>query len=335
MVLMGKQKAAMLLMSLDAATAADLLKGLDAEEIQEIAMELAQIEASEQRDTKEQAKIVQEFCNSLQEKQPHSFNIKVFLDEMLVNVLDKDKVEQIQSQIREATAKKDLFKDIRSASTDELVLALEGGHPQTIAVVLSELDPNKSQEILALLGEEARLKAVCKMTNPDLLTAGVKRRMASIVSERLKSFKGEEAVVARPGRREQNLRKLAIMLSGLERELRDQLVGEISKEDEETGKTVRALMVTWEDILSIADRSLQEALRTVESSKLAVAIYGADEEIVQKIRSNISERAAAMLDEEASLMQEPLEKEVLDAREEVVRPLREANEEGTLRFVGR
>jgi len=42
-----------------------------------------------------------------------------------------------------------------------------------------------------------------------------------------------------------------------------------------------------------------------------------------------------MLDEEASLMQEPLEKEVLDAREEVVRPLREANEEGTLRMVGR
>ncbi len=94
-------------------------------------------------------------------------------------------------------------------------------------------------------------------------------------------------------------------------------------------------MITWEDILSIADRSLQEALRAVESGKLAVALYGADEEIAQKIRSNISERAVTMLDEEASLMQEPLEKEVLDAREEVVGPLREANEEGKLRFVGR
>jgi flagellar motor switch protein FliG len=73
----------------------------------------------------------------------------------------------------------------------------------------------------------------------------------------------------------------------------------------------------------------------VESGKLAVALYGADEEIAQKIRSNISERAVTMLDEEASLMQEPLEKEVLDAREEVVNPLREANEEGKLRFVGR
>ncbi len=56
---------------------------------------------------------------------------------------------------------------------------------------------------------------------------------------------------------------------------------------------------------------------------------------MQKIRSNISERAAATIDEEMSLMQEPLEKEILDAREEVVNPLREANEAGTLRRVER
>jgi flagellar motor switch protein FliG len=331
MALMGKQKAAMLLMSLDMATAAELLKGLDTEEIQEIAIELARIEASEQRDTKEQAKIVREFCKSLQEKRTHSFSMRAFLDEMLVKVLDKDKVEQIQSQVKKATEKKDLFIDICSASTDELVLALDDEHPQTIAVVLSALAPKKGQEVLSLLGEEVRLKAVCKMVNPEVVGAGVKQRIASMVSERLKSFKGE-TLTEKP---EETLRKLAIVLSGLEKELRDRLLSEISKHDEETCATVRRLMVTWEDIPSIADRSLQEALRTVESSTLAVALYGVDEEITQKIRSNISDRAAAMLDEEASLMQEPLEKEVLDAREQVVSPLREANEEDKLRFVGR
>jgi flagellar motor switch protein FliG len=333
-MLTGKQKAAMLLMSLDAATASELLKGIDPEEIQDIALELARIDASEKRDTKEQAKIAREFCNSLRKKEAPTFSMKSFFSEMLVNALGKDKAEQIQSQIRKTTIQQELFAGIRSASTDELVLALDGEHPQTIALVLSELSPKKSQEVLSLLDEKVRLKAVSKMTNPDLLGAGVKQRMASIVSERLKSLKGE-TLSARPGKREQNLRKLAIMLSGLEKDLRDQLLGEISKDDEETGKTVRNLMITWEDIPSIADRSLQEALRTVESSKLAVALFGADEEVTQKIRSNISERAVAMLDEEASLMQEPLEKEVLDAREEVVKPLREANEEGKLRLVGR
>jgi flagellar motor switch protein FliG len=331
MPLTGRQKAAMLLMSVDAATGTELLRGLGAEEIQEIALELARIDASQQHDVKEQAKVVREFCSSLRNKETHRFSMKAFLNEMLVSVLGKDRAEQIQSQVRQATEKKDLFGDIRSAKMDELILALEGEHPQTIAVVLSELAPNRSQEALSLLSEEARLKAICKMTNPELVGAGVKQRIASMVSERLKSFKGE-TLAERP---EQTLRKLAIVLSGLERDVRDQLLDEIGKHDEETAATVRRLMITWEDIPSIADRSLQEALRTVEAGKLAMALYGADEEIVQKIRSNISDRAVAMVDEEAALMQEPLQKEVLDAREEVVKPLRDANEEGKLRMVGR
>jgi len=330
-MLTGKQKAAMLLMSLDAVTATELLKGLDAEEIQEIAMELARIDASEQRDAREQAKVAQEFFSSLQQNQTRKFSMKTFLNEMLVSVLGKDSAEKIQSRVKKVTGGKDLFVDIRLASTDELVLALEGEHPQTIAVVLSELAPKKSQDVLSRLSEEARLKAVCRMTNPELVGGGVKQRMAFTVSERLKSLKGE-TLAEKP---EQTLRKLAIVLSGLEKDLRDQLLDELNKHDEETSTMVRRLMITWEDIPSIAERSMQEALRAVEPGKLAVALYGADEDIVQKIRSNISERAAAMLDEEISLMQEPLEKEVLDAREGVVGPLRDANEQGTLRVTGR
>jgi flagellar motor switch protein FliG len=169
------------------------------------------------------------------------------------------------------------------------------------------------------------------MTNPEQMGSGVKQRIASTIAERLKSFEGE-ILAEKP---EQTLRKLAVVLSGLQHDLRDQLLDEIGKHDEEIGSKVRALMITWEDILSIADRSLQEVLRSVDSGKLALALYGADEEIVQKIRSNISERAVAMLDEETSLMQEPLEEEVLDAREELVGLLRDANQEGKLRMINR
>ncbi|MHC4204156.1 MAG: FliG C-terminal domain-containing protein [Planctomycetota bacterium] len=331
MAFSGKQKAAMLLMSLDTLTAVELLKGLDADEIQEIAIELARIDASGQRDVKEQSKIIREFCNSLNLEQNQKFSVRSFLNEMLVNVLDKERIEQIHSQVKIATEKKDVFLDIRLASTDELVLALDGEHPQTIAVVLSELSTKKSQEVLSLLSEEARLKAVCKMTNPEMVGGGVKQRMAATVTKRLKSFKGE-TVVERP---EQALRKLALVLSGLERDMRDQMLAEIGKNDEETAAMVKRLMITWEDIPSVADRSLQDALRSVDAGKLALALHGADEDIAQKIRSNMSDRAVSLLDEEISLMQEPLDKEVLNAREEVVRPLREANEEGTLRVTGR
>ena len=335
MALTGKQKAAMLLISLDTATAAKLLEGLPADDIQKIAVEVAQIDASGQRSTKEEANVTREFSNLLQENQDQGLTTRSFLDDMLVNILGKSKAEQIQAHVRKVTERKDPFVDIRSAGTDELVVALEGQHPQTIGMVLSELETNKGQEVLSLLKEDVRLKAVGRMINLGSLGGEVKRRMAGMVSERLKRLEGTEVVLERPEKQEETLRKLAIVLGGLEKELRDQLLNEIKEHDEEIASTVRKLMVTWEDIPQIADRSLQEALRTVEAGKLAVALYGADEEIVQKIRSNISERVQARLDEEASLMQEPLEKEVLDAREEIVAPLRSANEEGTLRMLPR
>ena len=335
MALTGKQKAAMLLISLDAKTAAKLLEGLPADDIQKIAVEVAQIDASGQRSTKEEANVTREFSNLLQENQDQGLTTRSFLDDMLVNILGKSKAEQIQAHVRKVTERKDPFVDIRSAGTDELVVALEGQHPQTIGMVLSELETNKGQEVLSLLKEDVRLKAVGRMINLGSLGGEVKRRMAGMVSERLKRLEGTEVVLERPEKQEETLRKLALVLGGLEKELRDQLLNEIKEHDEEIASTVRKLMVTWEDIPQIADRSLQEALRAVEAGKLAIALYGANEEIVQKIRSNISERVQARLDEEASLMQEPLEKEVLDAREEIVAPLRSANEEGTLRMLPR
>jgi len=331
MAFSGKQKAALLLMSLDTVTATELLKGLTPEDVQEIAMELARIDASDQHDAKEQSRVAREFCNTLMQRQVQKFSVRTFLNETLANILDKKRAEEIQNEIKNNIKKKDFFIDIRAASTDELVLALDGEHPQTIAVVLSELAPKKSQEVLELLNEESRLKAVCKMTKPETVGTGLKQRIASSITNKLNNLKGE-TLVERP---EQTLRRLAIMLNGLEKDLRDRLLTEIGKNDEETASMVRRLMITWEDIVSVADRSLQEALRSVDSAKLAIALYGASEDIAHKIRSNISARAMAMLDEETSLMQEPLEKEILDAREEVVKPLRDANEEGTLRVKGR
>ena len=331
MELTGKQKAAMLLTYLDAETVVKLVKGLSQEDIQDIGMEMARIDAFGSSDDKIRMKVAREFCDSLQKGLTPGFSIKGFFGEILAGILGKDKVEQIQSKIRKEAGRKDPFAAIRSASKDELVLALKGKHHQIIAVVLSELPTRKSQEIMSLLDKETCIKVVSRMAIMDTVNPEVRQRIASMVSKELEIFKGETL----PEGRAQTLRKLAILLSGLEKDLRDQLLHEIEEYDGKTCATIRTLMITWEDIPSIANRSLQEALRNIESKKLAVALHGADEEIIKKIRSNISERANEMLEEEISLMQPPLENEILNAREEIVNPLREANEQGKLRVTGR
>ena len=326
----GKRKAATLLMNLDTATASKLLKGLRSEQIQEVAIEMAQISASESRDKKKDAKIFQEFCGSLQKGERGELNIGNFLSEILLNVLGEEKAKEVQAQVKKVVEveKKDIFGPIHLAKTDELVLALQGEHPQVAAIMLSEFEPEKVRTMLALFEKDFCCKVVWKMAHPAQLTTKIKQQMVSIVTERLESFEGETVMVEKP---ETVLREIAIVLSDVERGLRSQILDEIQSHDEQTATMIRHLMITWEDVLSIADRSLQEALHTVDANKLAIALYEADEQIARKIRSNISERAAEAIDEEVSLMQEPLAKEILDAREEILKPLRKANEEGALR----
>jgi flagellar motor switch protein FliG len=66
---------------------------------------------------------------------------------------------------------------------------------------------------------------------------------------------------------------------------------------------------------------------------LAKALQGSDAIIAEKINRNISERMKEMIEEEVSLMGTPKKKDILEAREEMVQPLRDANKSGELEFI--
>jgi len=154
-----------------------------------------------------------------------------------------------------------------------------------------------------------------------------------MICKRLVELTSDDGVAFEEVKPKETLRKVAIILSGLEKEKRDTMIDEIENNDDETAKMVKALMVTWEDIIKIENKSLQECLRKVDAGILAKALHGAEPQIVDKIRSNISERAAEMVDEEAALMGDPRKKDIIEAREAVAQPLRDANEAEELAFI--
>ena len=118
---------------------------------------------------------------------------------------------------------------------------------------------------------------------------------------------------------DQSLRKVAVILRNLGKELRDGMLGAIKEKDSSAADKVAELMIIWEDIPFVTDRSMQQALRGIDAKKLALALNNADATIKQKIRSNISERANAMVDEETSLMAAPKKEDIAAAREEIVK----------------
>jgi flagellar motor switch protein FliG len=322
-VLSGKQKAAMLLMSLDAPTAAELLKGVDAETVQELAVEVAYLDLSGGHTAVQGTQVARLFYQSLEKDE--GFHLQDFLGTMLKSTVGQEKAQRIQTQIQDLLQKRDPFMAIRLADPKTLAAVLESEHPQAIAVVLSELPPKKSSEVLGLLSETQRLEVVTRMTVRETVYPEAKIRIAQMVSSQLQLPAAETET-------DQSMRKVAVMLRNLSKEIRDGLMSSITKKDSAAADAITRLMVIWDDLPEVADRSLQQALREIDSQKLAKALIQADEAIAAKIKANISERAAATIEEETSLMSAPRKADIAEAREGVVAVLREMNEKGELNF---
>ncbi len=335
MALSGKRKAAMLLTCLDPETANDLLKGQSPEVVQQLALELSHLDANGQAEPEAAIDVAKVFCGELQKARAGGMHIKSFVSTMLKGTSGKEKASEMRSEMQKALREKDPFIAIRSASPAQIAGVLEGEPAQAIAIVISALPPKLGTDVLGRLTEEAGSKVVWRMSNPGEISPRTIRRIGEMVCKRLVELTSDEegGISFEETLPAETLRKVALILSGLQKEKRDVLLGEIESHDDKTANTVRALMVTWEDIMKIEDRSLQEFLRKVDAGVFAKALYGADPAVEEKVRRNISERMAEMIDEETNLMGEPRKKEVLEAREEVAQPLRDANEAENLVFI--
>ncbi len=318
-------------MSLDAATAAQMVKGLDSKVVEELAVELAYLEATGYKNSPEGTHLAMQFCNNLSAER--EFHVNNFLSELLISSMGEAKAKNIQQQIQELLRRRDPFISIRSVDAQTLSSVLSSEHPQAVAVILSELPAKKSSEVLSILKDEIRQSAVGRMAGNETVTAEAKMRIAQAICERLEAMTAKQSAEPAAAGPKQSLRKVAVILRNLGTELREGLLNAIKKKDSGTGEMVTNLMLIWEDIPQVSDRSLQEGLRGIDSRKLALALHKADEAIVTRIRANISERAAAALDEEASLMKSPKKEDIEAAREEIVQIFRQMNQKGELAFM--
>jgi len=321
----------MLLRNLDPSTAAELLQSAGPEMLTEIAVEVAALEQSGADMDSVSGEPIREFFGLLQGQKPMLAG-EEFAREMLQIVLGEQGSQEVISQVDQRLKALDPFRQIRLAEADAIVEALAGESAQAASVVLSELPARKSAELLGLLDEGTRGRAVACMAGAQEVSPTARVRIAGVVQSRLEQVAKDRAMGGGAGQSRQRLRKVAVLLRGLEVDLRNQLVESLTEQDSEIAKGVQELMVIWDDIDLVAERSLQEALMSVDTRKLALALVDADERTVARVQGNISERAKAMLDEEVSLLSTPKGSEVDQAREEILNVLREMNTRGELQF---
>ncbi|MCE5279981.1 MAG: FliG C-terminal domain-containing protein [Planctomycetaceae bacterium] len=331
----GVRKAAALLMSLDASTAAALLKSAEPGTLKQIVAEVAYLIQTGQRASSE---AVREFLTLLQSGRRQSDPVMQLLEMAL-----GEQAHNVHREVQDLLAMKDPFGQVRSASVEHIAQALDGESPQVIALVLAELPTRKATDLLAAVEEARRAQAVGLMAGGGELSDVVRLKVARALRTKLDAIARKaaqqqdaagatEQAAAPMSPQQKQHRKVAQVLRGLPADTRGVLLKALAQRSEETAKGVQQMMVLWQDLPIIGDRAVQESLRSVDSRKLALALVGADEPTKAKVRANISERAAAMLDEESSLLSSPKPADVEQSRELILAALRKINDSGELTF---
>ena len=319
--LTGVQKAAVLFITLGPEASSAILKKLPESEIQKITYEIANITAvsSEQREV-----ILNEF---LEMNKARDYILEGGMDyarELLSKALGSQRASEILDKVSEATQQYRPFAIARKADAHQLLNVITYEHPQTIALILCYLSPEKAAQVMAELPEETQSEvafriATMKDTSPMVIKEIEKvleNKLSSVVRTEMTSLGGVETLVG--------------ILNQVDRTTEKNITETLEREDAELADRIKSSMFVFEDIITLDDVSIQRILREVEVKELALALKGCSEDVGEAIYRNQSKRAAASLKEDMEFLGPVRLMDVEKAQQDIVSIIRRLDDAGEI-----
>jgi flagellar motor switch protein FliG len=322
--LTGPQKAAIFLLVMGEEFTKSVFKRLDEESIQKIGKCMANINyiSAEVMDA-----VINEFLISFGSESSMPVSGKSFLKNVVTKTLDDDMTRKVFMAVGGYDANAP-FGDLVYAPAENIANIIGGEHPQTIALILSYLPPEKAGEIMNLLPEEKRADIGLRLVR-------IGRVPDEIIKELDEAIKKDLSKVRVASRRFDGIEALANILNQAGGETEDMVLAKIEREDPDLAETIRKKMFVFEDLLEVDNRGFREILKSIDNQLLIKALKTASEEMKTKIFSNLSERAAVMLKEDMEVMGPVRLREVEDAQQAIIRTAKTLEGEGKIVLAGR
>lgn len=318
--LTGRQKAAIFLVSLGPDVSSDIFKHLREEEIEQLTFEIARLDKIEPGD---KDKVLMEFQELMMAQEFISSGGIDYARDVLERALGTQKAVDIINRLTSSLQVRP-FDFIRRTDPSHLLNFIQAEHPQTIALILSYLEPNKASQILSSLPHEiqadvAKRIATMDRTSPDVLREVervLERKLSTLASEDYTSAGGIEAIVE--------------ILNMVDRGTEKTIIEALEDDDPELAEEIKKRMFVFEDIVLLDDRSIQKLLREVDQQELAKALKAVDTEVQDKIFRNMSKRAASLLKEDMEFMGPIRLKDVEESQQKIVNIIRKLEEQGEI-----
>jgi len=321
----GAERAAILLMTLGEAEAAQVLKHMGAKDVQKIGSAMAQMQ-NISRD--EVMTVFDGFSTVLESQTSLGIGADDYVRKVLVNALGEDKASNLIDRILLGRNSKGLesLKWMDARAVAEMV-RLE--HPQIIAIVLAYLDADQSAEVLSSLPENMRADIVMRIATMD----GIQPQALTELDEVLeKQFAGN----SNTGKSTSlgGAKIAANIMNFIEGTKQNSIIEMVRKTDEQLSDRIQDMMFVFDNLIEVDDRGMQELLRTVPGDRLLLALKGCDPELKEKIFKNMSQRAAETMREDLEAKGPVKLSDVEAAQKEILGIARKLSEAGTIALGG-
>jgi flagellar motor switch protein FliG len=316
----GRQKAAIFLVTIGSELSAEIFKYLREDEIETLTFEIARLETidSEQKDM-----ILQEFQELMMANQFISTGGIDYARELLEKSLGSQKAIDIINRLTSSLQVRP-FDFIRRTDPAHLLNFIQQEHPQTIALILAYLEPNKASIILQNLPHEVQSDVARRIATMDRTSPEVLREVERVLEKKLSTLSSEDYTTAG------GVESIVEILNLVDRASEKQIIEALEDEDPELAEEIKKRMFVFEDIVMLDDRSIQKVMREVDSQELAKALKSVDTEVQDKIFKNMSKRAATMLKEDMEYMGPVRLKDVEEAQQKIVSIIRHLEDTGEI-----
>jgi flagellar motor switch protein FliG len=316
------QKAAILMVVLGEEAAAGIYRHLSEEQVQQVTQEIAEL----RRVSPEVVNTVLEEYDQLSTTQDYlARGGSEYANRLLVKAFGPENAKLLLEQVsraQEISASK--LDSLQKADPQQLAKFLESEHPQTIALILAHLHVKQSTSLLMKLPEESRAEVVKRLAKLRAFSPEMAQKVAMVLHKRLQSL-GEQSRRAYAG-----FKGVADLLNQLDQGSVKTILDAIEADDAGLALSIRNLMFTFEDFLSVPEAGLRELLGQLDKKVLAMALKGASEQLKNHIFKTMSSRAVEMLKEDMEVLGPVRSRDVAKAQQEVVTAARKLEGEGKL-----
>jgi flagellar motor switch protein FliG len=316
----GRQKAAIFLVTIGSEISAEIFKYLREDEIETLTFEIARLETIEpdQKDA-----ILAEFQELMMANQFISTGGIDYARELLEKSLGSQKAIDIINRLTSSLQVRP-FDFIRRTDPAHLLNFIQQEHPQTIALILAYLEPNKASIILQNLPHEVQSDVARRIATMDRTSPEVLREVERVLEKKLSTLSSEDYTTAG------GVESIVEILNLVDRASEKQIIEALEDEDPELAEEIKKRMFVFEDIVMLDDRAIQKVMREVDSQELAKALKSVDTEVQDKIFRNMSKRAAGMLKEDMEYMGPVRLKDVEEAQQKIVSIIRHLEDTGEI-----